>query len=233
MRGALFMETPDATSSWHAYDAIGVEEWDHLYLRLYPLVRRWVSATHVPGWRGQESSVVEDIVQNTMIRVLHYMQRAEHQEVGPITSIQRLADVIAHLCYTDMWRHDRRVLPIDQESYESAAEPDISTFDDLLDVAINNIHQELLFAQIARWIVSFPEKQRTAFLIDLANRMHFDRFSLTPLQQAFANVGIPLQEYQQPVPQEAKARAQHAANLSLAYKRLTQMAYWEKHMTGM
>ena len=62
---------------------------------------------------------MEDIVQNTVVRVLQYMQRAARGEVGPIMSIQHLADVIAYHCYTDMWRHDRRLLPIVQESSES------------------------------------------------------------------------------------------------------------------
>ena len=47
-----------------------------------------------------------------------------------------------------------------------------------------NIYQEGLFKLVAREVNAFPDKQRQAILIDLANCMSFDT-QLTPLQKAF------------------------------------------------
>jgi hypothetical protein len=63
------------------------------------------------------------------------------------------------------------------------------------------------------------QKQRIALLIDLANRMDFD-VRPTPLQKAFLEVGIRLQDYQQPIPKVPVERSRHASNTSLAYKRI-------------
>ena len=64
---------------------------------------------------------------------------------------------------------------------------------------------------------------RTALLIDLANRMAFDA-QPTALQKAFLEVGIRLQDYQQPPPKDTVGRSRHASNVSLAYKRTREWA---------
>jgi hypothetical protein len=93
---------------------------------------------------------------------------------------------------------------------------------DPAEVSIEQTYQEWLFTLLARKIATFPEKQRVALLIDLANRMCFDTHP-TPLQQAFLQVGIRLQEYQQPGPRDPVGRNRHASLVSQAYKRLAHL----------
>lgn len=85
---------------------------------------------------------------------------------------------------------------------------------------------EQVLEWIAHEIVHFPLKQRQAILIDLANRMHFGA-EPTPLQTAFLQVGIDLQEYRLSLPTDPIERSRHASLLSYAYKRLGQLVLEE------
>src|SRR5260370_1367626 len=80
-----------------------------------------------------------------------------------------------------------------------------------------------LYVKFSHAVVKFPYKQRTALLIDLANRMDFN-LEPTPLQKAFLGVGIRLQDYQQPLSEDARGRSRHASNTSHAYKRTREWA---------
>ncbi|WP_151755320.1 hypothetical protein [Dictyobacter vulcani] len=74
---------------------------------------------------------------------------------------------------------------------------------------------------LARLIVDFPIKQRTALLIDLAN--HADLSGETSqLLSAFQAVGIDLRAYRCTLSRDPLERSRHAASLSMAYKRLRQ-----------
>jgi hypothetical protein len=44
------------------------------------------------------------------------------------------------------------------------------------------------------------------------------------LQKAFLEVGIRLQDYQQPLPKDAVERSRHASNVSLAFARTREWA---------
>src|SRR5260221_261062 len=79
--------------------------------------------------------------------------------------------------------------------------------------------RDQLIAEIASAIVTFPKKQRTALLINLASDEVFDN-EPSDLQKAFLAVGINLQEYQHPVLIDPIKRSRHAALLHAAKKRL-------------
>ena len=72
---------------------------------------------------------------------------------------------------------------------------------------------------LARMIVDFPTKQRTALLIDLANHADLSEED-NQLQTAFASVDIDLRDYRRVLPNDPLERSRHAASLSMAYKRL-------------
>lgn len=90
---------------------------------------------------------------------------------------------------------------------------------DPVEFAIEQLYQGWLFTQIAQQIAHFPGKQQEALLVDLAQRMQFGT-QATPLQKALLQVGIDIQVYCHPLPEDIKERKRHTALLSYAYKRL-------------
>jgi hypothetical protein len=104
---------------------------------------------------------------------------------------------------------------------------DVNDLMSMSEVATENVYNEWLFLLLAREIAQFPYKQRRAILIDLANRMGFNR-KPTALQTAFSAVGIDLQEYQQPLPQDSIERGRHTSLLYQAYKRLAQLNFFHQ-----
>jgi DNA-directed RNA polymerase specialized sigma24 family protein len=206
------------------------EEWENLYPLLHARVARWVYTSRIPLWMKQREAVINDIVGEAILKTFAYTKRAERGEAREIDSLESICSVTAYHCYVDAHRRDQRILPLMPE-YEEPVEAAIIRVDvDLSEQAIDNVYDELVFIQTARWIVNFPDKQRTALLVDLANRMYFHPFQSTPLQEAFASVGIDMYTYNRPLPSDAKARARHAAHLSLAYKRLALLAYMQRYM---
>jgi hypothetical protein len=106
---------------------------------------------------------------------------------------------------------------VEESHLESAEQINLS------DLATEAVYQEELFTLLAREIALFPGKQRRALYIDLANSMSFEE-QPTPLQKAFLNIGIYLEEYQQPRPDDVKERTRFASLLYHAYRRLAQIA---------
>ena len=198
--------------------------WQKLYLLLRPLVKRWVYSSRVSSWKGQEDDLIEDILQESLLRIFRYAQRAELGEVPPIDSLERISIVITHNYCRDMKRKDHRLtrLPHDERMFGRH----VVMFDqfDATEIALNNLFQEWLYVKLVQSIVKFPAKQRRALLIDLANLMHFDE-KPTPLQKAFLNQRIRLQDYQQPLSTNSVERTRHASLLSLALKRVGKVPY--------
>src|SRR5437870_997787 len=61
--------------------------WGDLYSALRPLSRYLVYSFHVPSWRGQEEDVIEDIVQETLRRLIERARKAERGDADPIHSL--------------------------------------------------------------------------------------------------------------------------------------------------
>jgi hypothetical protein len=123
-----------------------------------------------------------------------------------------------------MRRKDQRLtrFPLDERMF--VCQVVMSSGSDPSELAINNLFREWLYIKLSQDIVRFPEKQRRALLVDLANLMHFDE-EPTPLQQAFLNQKIRLQDFQQPLPINSVERTRHASLLSLALKRVGKLKY--------
>jgi DNA-directed RNA polymerase specialized sigma24 family protein len=203
-----------------AVDAESEETWIEYVHLLRRNVRHFVHSANVVRWRYQREDLIKDIVQETALRFIERYQRAERGELSPLGSPRYVIIKIARNHCIDMWRKDRRL----QGSFPDGDVVDdtSSTIDDqksFLDIAVENVYLEKLFAHLAHEVASFPFKQREALLVDLANRMHFDT-ELTPLQSAFQSEGMNLHAYQRPLSSDSVVRARHNALVSLAYKRV-------------
>lgn len=199
-------------------------DWSALYTILPGLVTHAVYTLRISLWYGQEYDIVEDVVQETLLRLLERMRKAERGEASPIGQVERMAAVIAYNCCRDMRRHDRRVFhfPTSIAEFEDRYLDIVQPQSDCSEDAIEEVFLDALFAMLAREVDRFPLKQRRALLIELANSMCFEE-QPSALQQAFLAVGIDLREYQLVVPGSFKARSQHTALLYWAYKRMTKL----------
>jgi DNA-directed RNA polymerase specialized sigma24 family protein len=83
--------------------------WQELYAALHPLAKRIVFAFRVPAWRGQENDIAEDIVQETVRKLIERVQKAERSEALPIYALKPMVRVIAYNYGKDMRRHDQRL----------------------------------------------------------------------------------------------------------------------------
>jgi DNA-directed RNA polymerase specialized sigma24 family protein len=199
--------------------------WINLYSSLRPLVKSLVYSSGISSWRGQEEDIVEDIIQETIVRVLKVIRRAENGECSQIASPKALSIVIARHYYEDLRRRDKRLLRNHTNEHWLEVNDDRQGPVDPSEQALNNVFLEWLYVKFSIEAVKFSQKQRIALLIDLANRMDFGLVP-TPLQKAFLEVGIQFQDYQKPLPKDPVERSRIAANTSLAYKR-TQ--HWSRH----
>lgn len=205
------------------YDLSNATTWAELYPQLRRLAKHLVYSFRVPCWKGQEEDIVEDIVQEIARRIIEYSERAERGEVAPIHSLEHMIVVIVRNYCIDLSRRDRRLVRTSTNDRSAEVHPDMDDPVTLAEMATENVYQEELFRQLALEIAKFPEKQRRALLIDLANLMQFGK-QPTPLQAAFLAAGIQLQDYQQPLPDNLVERSRHIAILCVAYKRVAKLA---------
>jgi DNA-directed RNA polymerase specialized sigma24 family protein len=190
--------------------------WADLLSALRPRVRRSVYAAHRAYWYGQEEDIVDDIVQETACRIIERIREIERGKAQPVYTLEGFMAVTARNYCTDLERHDRRLQHLDDSPAIFPAERDQQS---PLEIAIERIYQEELFARLAHEVARFPAKRRRALLIDLAKRMHFNA-EPTPLQLAFLAEGIDLRAYWQPRPEDSIERSRQASLTSLAYKQV-------------
>ncbi len=193
--------------------------WAELYALLPPLARHWVYTAHIPSWSGQQEDIVEDIVQETIFKLLKYIQRAENGVVAPVKDMKHLAITIAHNYYRDLKRKDRRLDRFEMYDRTSLEQVVTSGAVDPSEIALDHIYQAWLFFKLADFVVSISIKQQTALLRDLAQRMHFGQ-TPTPLQQAFTAKGLDLKQHLDGKSASKREQSQYAANLSLSYKKI-------------
>ena len=215
----LTVVTNPSASDTNTFDPSRDASWEKLYLSLESLAKYFVYSSHVPSWQGQEDDIAADIVQETGRRIIEHTQKAERGEAIPIHSLMSMMKVIAHNYCKDLGRRDRRLLRIQPQDAAWQAHFAMRDQVPLAESGIENVYQESLFQLVAHEVASFPVKQRSAVLIDLANRMRFDA-QPTPLQAAFLEVGIDLQHYQQPLPADPRERSRHISLVTYAYKRI-------------
>jgi hypothetical protein len=200
--------------------------WHAIYCLLSSCVTKWVRSAKVQSWQGQRDDIIAEIMQEAITRTLRRIHRGKCGELPPVCSIEGLCVKIAHNCFIDLIRRDQRLLLIgSQTSYESQYGPFtlMREAEDFSDTATENVYTATLFRLIVAEVVKFPPKLRTALLIDLACRMSF-KGEPTLLQQAFREAGINLEQYRYQLPGDPVGRSRHASLVSLAYKRVAQLA---------
>ena len=195
--------------------------WIELYSTLRPYILGWVYSSGVTSWHGQELDIADDILQEAVIRTLKYTRLAENGLGMPIHSMTCFGRTVAHNHFRDLRRRELRLIrpssPDGEISYLLANGDDV----DPSEIALDSLMRISVLMALARLIVDFPIKQRTALLIDLAN--HADLSGETSqLLSAFQTVGIDLRVYRCTLSRDPLERSRHAASLSMAYKRLRQ-----------
>ena len=197
-------------------------KWSKLYSFLRPRVERWVYSSRMSSWRGQEEDLVDDIVQEAVIRTLKYARRAEQGEVSMIASLEGFSLKIAHNHLQDLRRRDWRLSRFITDDRSSRLPVILSSRFDMLDDVTDYQFLESVIVMLPAEIVKLPAKQQKALLIDLANRMHFGVYP-TPLQEAFLKVGVQLQDYQRALPEDPVELSRHRSLVSIAYKRIANL----------
>lgn len=198
-------------------------DWEELYRILPPYVLSCIRCAGIPVWYRQEYDLVEEIVQETVVRIFTYTQKVERGKALPIHSLQHFSRMVAHNHCEDLRRKGCRFTATSYD--EALADPDerSGNWVDPIEQVLEDMMLAHLFPEVARRIADFPRKQRTALLIDLANLSDFDESvdtTFTPLEQAFLAVGIHLVDYRGPLSDDVAARSRHSASLSYAYRRL-------------
>lgn len=203
--------------------------WEHLYCSLSCSVTAWVYAAHLPVWKGQENDIVEDIVQEAVIRTFERIRKAEKHEAVPISSIPAFAKRTAHNYFVDLLRKEGRHILFTQLTYSSGEERVEPELPDIAEAVDEEVFCQSLFDELAPEILNFPKKQRQVLLTDLANHTRFS-CSATPLQQALLKSGIHLAEHQKSRPDDSLERSRFTALLSLAYKRVSTLESMKEYL---
>ena len=200
------------------YDVEDTSMWLEISTTLLPVVKRHVHHVGLQSHIGQESDVIQDIIQETVVRTFIQMQRAQRGEVPPVLSPRYFAKRVAHNHLLDIARKESRLVrpTCDATIQEQAM---IENWADSIEDVLDDIEKEPLFIRIAQVIVSLPEKRRRALLIDLAMHTAFDKRP-GPLQRALAKEHINLEMYCNALPKNLteQEKQRHAALLSQAYK---------------
>jgi hypothetical protein len=202
--------------------------WQTLYCGLRPFIASCIRNFPVPSWQGQESDIIDDIVQESMRKILERIQKAEHGDATPIQSLTQISMTIAYNTYRDYRRRDRHLCHVTENSTMERLRT--GTTESTLEQVTEQIFQEQIFTLIVRDIAHFPTKQKDALLTDLANRMSFSDDEMTPLQHAFYQVGIAIHTYQHPRPTDKAERYRYASILNHAYKRIRTVARADLHL---
>ena len=207
------------------------ESLSKLYHVTRPRVKRIVHWYGITSWRGQEYDIIEDHLQEAIIRTWEFSQQAARGEVPSLRSPEAMCMTISRRYSVDQMRQSRRFIRLEQNSY--APEVRIVRYhgSDPLEEVIDQVYEESLLLMLPDKIIEFPSKQRRALLIDLANRMDFDG-DASPLQQAFLNVGIRLQDYQQPLPEDLVELSRHRSLVSIAYKRVANLPCVKQYISA-
>jgi DNA-directed RNA polymerase specialized sigma24 family protein len=214
------MAMPPLVSDVEEFDLNKDSTWKKLYPLLESLAQYFVYSSNIPSWQGQEVDIIDDIVQETVRRIIERSQKADRGEAAPIQSLKSMLFAVAHNYCKDLRRRDRRLLRVQPQDAPFQGYLDRRNQVNLEEAGVENVYQEELFKLVACEVSAFPNKQRQAILIDLANRMHFSKRP-TPLQQAFLDADIDLREYKRALRSTPQERSRHAALVNYAYKRVT------------
>ncbi len=226
---ANVMPTTSSIEDVELFDLNNNSAWKKLYPVLESLARYFVYSSNISSWKGQEGDIIEDIVQETGRRIIERSLKAERGEALRIQSLQSMLFAIVHNYCEDLRRRDRRLVRVQPQDTSIQVYLNLRNAVNLAESSTENAYQEALFKLVAGEVAAFPQKQRRAILIDLANRMYFDT-QPTPLQKAFLEAGIDLRQYKQPLPSSTQERSRHVSLVTCAYKRVASLRQVQKYI---
>src|SRR2546430_9940389 len=100
------------------YQVSSDANWHTLYRQITVVVTRWVHSANLPTWKAQREEIIDEIVQETMMKVLKRIRRGESGELSPVYSVEGLCVRVAYNIFIDMVRHDRRLVPMASKSWD-------------------------------------------------------------------------------------------------------------------
>ncbi len=203
--------------------------WHILYKQLTIAVTQWVRSANLLAWKVQREEIIDDIVQETMMKVLKRIHQGEYGELSPVYSVEGLSIRVAHNVFIDMLRRDRRLVPLASDNSNDATHDIPDDGEDYSEVAVDNVYNSSLFTQVALAIQSFPPKLRAAIIIDLVSRMSFD-CEKTSLQQALVNAGIDLEEFRNQSSSDPVMKSRQSSLASLGYKKISTLRCIQEYM---
>jgi DNA-directed RNA polymerase specialized sigma24 family protein len=181
-------------------------------------VTTFVRRSKLPSWVGQEDDIVKDIIQETVVRMCKKFLTAP-DEIFSIQSMEAYSYTVAYRYFLDLQRKEKRVSRLPQDTYEFETSTFMLNSDDEMETLLEATVILSELTEAARIIVTIPNKQRRALLVDLARYNDFTE-EPTLMEQAFAAVGIRLRDYCQLFPLDSIGRSRHNSLLSLGYRRL-------------
>ena len=143
-------ETSFQNSDTDEFDLNSESTWKKLSYILEASVQYFVYSSHISSWRGQEKDIIEDIVQETTLRIFERSQKADRGAAPPIQSLKSMVFAVAHNYCADLCRRDHRLLHIQPQEVTCQAYLSPKDQIDLAAAGIENVYQEILFGLVAR-----------------------------------------------------------------------------------
>jgi DNA-directed RNA polymerase specialized sigma24 family protein len=193
--------------------------WSRLRMWLLPHVVAWTYSSHVVIWYGQQWDIAEEIVQEAIMRTFECVQRAMRNEGPPVICPEAFCYKIAQHLFLDRLRKEQRLMHFvfSNDAGRTCAIKDEQA--NAAELAVDHLSNVETIINAVRSIVRFPDKQREAMLIAMANAIDLD-MSPSFLEQALAEYGTQLSDYVRPRSNDPTERGRHSALLWNARKRL-------------
>lgn len=183
-------------------------------LRMY--ITRYVYRFRIARWSGDEEGIIAETLQETCLRVMPYIRRAELGLIAPIASLEALCKVVAKHCVLDRWRKEKRFVVSIDAITASGVHLDALVADDPTHTVHAEMRQYAAMLVVANAVQTLSPKQKEAALLHIANLADFDDEHPRPLERAFWAAGIPLREYRRELAPDKATRSRHTASLWLA-----------------
>ena len=197
------------------------QEWNDLEVALRPYIQKCVYALHTARWLGAEKEIAEDVLSETMLRVIQYTRLHANDTNFRTRSIEALCKTIAKRYLLDLRRKDKHLIASLDTTMHFIVEEKSEMADDPAEYVTKGMDMYSKILLIAQAVKDFPQKQKEAMLIHLANMTDFDDEQPGLLERAMWSVDISLREYRREI-NTPVLRSRHTALVCLAYKQLRQ-----------
>ncbi len=198
-------------------------DWQALEKVLRPYVRNRIYIL-LPSYRyGDANGLIEETLQETYLRVLPSIRKAEYGLIPPIISLEAFCKVVALRFLLDV-RHKHKKIMVSLDTPAAfGLEFDLFLSDDPAEFVITQLIDYSKWLMVAKAVKQFPPKLKQAVLVHLANETDFDDEQPRPLEQAFRASGILLRTYRRELPSNPVLLQRHRSLVSLGMKTLRAM----------